>query len=296
METAPTIDLKADISQIDNQVVDFVSFWGMHLLTAIAMLVAGWIIGKWLSRMIQRIGKLDGTLKSFLGGLVKYTVMAVAFVAVMGQLGVQTASLLAVLGAAGLAIGLALQGTLSNVAAGVMLLILRPFNVGDHIETGTIKGTVRELGLFGTELSTADNIYIFAPNSKIWNAEIFNFNRNNHRRIDLVFTISYSDSIDKAFSIVNAILEAENRLIRTKDKEPQVFVSALGDFAVEITLRLWAKTTEHLHVRWDLTKTVKEAFDAGGITIPFPTQVQITHEPEAATPSNPPEKEKVKKG
>lgn len=274
MDIAP-VELAADITKINSEIVAIVTLWGMRLLTACAFLIAGWMIGRWLSRIIQRIGKLDSTLKSFLGGLVKYAVMAIAFVAVLGQLGVQTASLLAVLGAAGLAIGLALQGTLSNVAAGVMLLILRPFNVGDYIEVGDIKGTVRELGLFGTELSTLDNIYIFAPNSKIWNSEIFNFYRNTHRRLDLVFGIAYGDSIDKAFTIIRDILNAESRLIKSKDKEPQIFVSNLGDFAIGVTARLWAKTSEQLQVKWDLTKKIKEALDAGGITIPYPTHVQL---------------------
>lgn len=160
--------LPENIAALDNETITLITFWGMRLITAIAILIGGWVIGNWLSRTIGRIKKLDPTLKTFLGGLTKYAVMAIAVVAVLGQLGVQTASLLAVLGAAGLAIGLALQGTLSNVAAGVMLLILRPFNVGDFIECGNVKGTVRELGLFGTEVSTLDNIFLFVPNSQIW--------------------------------------------------------------------------------------------------------------------------------
>lgn len=278
-------EIAADLAKMDDKIIDFITLWGMRLLTAIAFLIAGWMIGRWLARIIQRIGRLDDTLKSFLGGLAKYAVMAIAFVAVLGQLGVQTASLLAVLGAAGLAIGLALQGTLSNVAAGVMLLILRPFNVGDYIEIGSVKGVVRELGLFGTELSTLDNIYIFAPNSKIWNAEIFNFYRNTHRRIDLTFNISYSDSIDKAFGIIQGVLDQDKRLVRTKDKEPQIFVATLGDFSISITARIWVKTTEHLQVRWDLTKAIKEKLDAGGITIPFPTHVEILQDPRIKEPA-----------
>jgi small conductance mechanosensitive channel len=259
-----------DLKILDSSLVTMITAWGMRILSALAILIGGWTAGKYMSRSIYRLKKLDSTLRSFLGGFVKYGIFAISFIAVLGQFGVQTASLLAVLGAAGLAIGLALQGTLSNVAAGVMLLILRPFNVGDYIEIGGIKGVVRELGLFGTELSTLDNVYIFAPNSKVWNTEIFNFNRNTHRRIDLTFAISYHDDINTAFKIIKDTLDKDDRLIDTKEKEPQIFVSALADSAVNITARIWVKTSENLSVRWALTKAIKEAFDAGGITIPFP--------------------------
>ena len=144
----------------NSEIIALITFWGMRVIIAIAILIAGWTLGKFASNQIKKIEKLDDTLKSFLGGMAKYSILAIAGVAVLGQLGVQTASLLAVLGAAGLAIGLALQGTLSNVAAGVMLLILRPFNVGDYIESGNIKGKVKSLGLFATELSTVDNLHV----------------------------------------------------------------------------------------------------------------------------------------
>jgi small conductance mechanosensitive channel len=272
-----------DMSVLNSGVIVMITQWGMRILSALAILIGGWTVGKYLARWVQRIRGLDSTLKSFLGGFLKYGVFVVAFITVLGQFGVQTASLLAVLGAAGLAIGLALQGTLSNVAAGVMLLILRPFNVGDYIEIGTVKGTVRELGLFGTELSTLDNIFIFAPNSKIWNAEIYNFNRNTHRRVDLTFGISYSDDINKAFKIIEDILKDDERLITTKEKTPQIFVASLGDYAVNITARIWVKTTDALQIQWDLRKVVKEAFDKGNITIPFPTQANLNLEPAEPT-------------
>lgn len=273
------MDLSAlDLKILDSNLITMITAWGMRIISALAILIGGWTIGKYMSRSIYRLKKLDSTLRSFLGGFVKYGIFAVSFIAVLGQFGVQTASLLAVLGAAGLAIGLALQGTLSNVAAGVMLLILRPFNVGDYIEIGEVKGVVRELGLFGTELSTLDNVYIFAPNSRIWNTEIFNFNRNTHRRIDLTFSISYSDSIDKAFKIIQDTLNKDGRLIETKEKEPLIFVSALAESSVNITARIWVKTSESLQVRWDLTKAIKEALDKGGITIPFPTQIALHYD------------------
>lgn len=256
----------------NSEIIALITFWGMRIITAIAILIAGWVIGKFLSRRIQNLKKLDETLKSFLGGLLKYAILAIAFIAVLGQLGVQTASLLAVLGAAGLAIGLALQGTLSNVAAGVMLLILRPFNVGDYIETGSIKGTVKTLNLFATELSTLDNQHVFAPNSKIWNAEITNFNRNKQRRNDLIVGISYSDDIDKAFKALKSAVDKEERVITTtQDKEPVYYVSSLGESAVNVGVRYWTATPDYLATKWDLTKSTKEAMDKAGVTIAFPT-------------------------
>ncbi|MEZ5814526.1 MAG: mechanosensitive ion channel [Alphaproteobacteria bacterium] len=256
----------------ETEFVTLITYWGIRLLTAAAIMIAGWVIGKWTGQRVKNIKKLDDTLKTFLGGLTKYAILAIAFVAVLGQLGVQTASLLAVLGAAGLAIGLALQGTLSNVAAGVMLLILRPFNVGDYIETGNIKGTVKALSLFGTEFATVDNVHIFAPNSQIWNAEIFNFSRNKQRRIDLVNGISYGDDIDKALKTIEKTVSKDKRLISTKGKEPLYFVGALGDSSVNITARFWVDNSDYWAVKWDLTKAVKEALDKDGITIPFPTR------------------------
>lgn len=256
---------------VDSGVALF-TVWGMRVISALAILIAGWVIGNWLSNTIHKIKKLDATLKSFLGGLVKYAVLAVAFVTVLGQFGVQTASLLAVLGAAGLAIGLALQGTLSNVASGVMMLILRPFNVGDYIEAGGIGGTVKTLGLFGTELATPDNIYIFVPNKQVWDSAIRNFNRNKQRRQDITCGISYGDDIDKAFKVFEKAVKAEKRLVDTKGKEPIIMVTSLGDSSVNVTARVWTSVEDFWNVKWDLTKSIKEGLDKGGITIPFPTR------------------------
>ena len=256
----------------ESEIVTQITFWGMNLLTALAILLAGWIIGKWLSKRVKNVKRLDETLKTFLGGLIKYLVLAIAFIAVLGQLGVQTASLLAVLGAAGLAIGLALQGTLSNVAAGVMLLILRPFNVGDYVETGEVKGTIKNLSLFATELSTPDNVHIFAPNNQLWNKAIFNFSHNLQRRIDIVNGVSYDDDIDAALKTIQKEVAKEERLVMTEGKEPTYFVSSLGDSSVNITARVWVKTSEYWPVKWDLTKNTKQAIDKGGFTIPFPTR------------------------
>lgn len=242
------------------------------LVIAGAILAAGWVAGNWASKTIKQIKKLDDTLKSFLGGLAKYAIFAVAVVTVLAQFGVQTASLIAVLGAAGLAIGLALQGTLSNVSAGVMLLILRPFNVGDTISYGGTTATVKSLGLFVTELTTADNIYIFTPNSSLWNTQIQNFSRNDTRRQDIPVGISYEDDINKAFKTIQKVLDKEDRLLDAKGKEPQIMVSGMGESSVDLTVRVWTKSSDLWAVKGDLIKAIKEALDKDGITIPFPTR------------------------
>ena len=264
--------------------IDFSNFtelatlWGMRLVSAILILIAGVIVGKWAQRSVGRVSALDDTLRSFLGGFAKYVIIAVAIITVLAQFGVQTASLITVLGAAGLAIGLALQGTLSNVAAGVMLLVLRPFQVGDFIQFGGTGGTVKTLGLFGTELATADNIYVYAPNSKIWNAEIQNFSRNLHRRQDILVGISYGDDIETARQIIRNILEKEERVLETEGKEPKILVTQMADFSVNLTVRLWSLRTDYLELRADLHRAIKEAFDKKGITIPFPTRTLLVEE------------------
>lgn len=254
---------------------------GMRVLSAALIMIAGWMIGNWLNRRICSIKRLDQTLCSFLGGLCRYAVLAVALVAVLGQFGVETASLLAVLGGAALAIGLAIQGTLSNVAAGTMMLVLRPFKVGDYITFAGTGGTVKSLGLFGTELATPDNIYIFAPNSKVWGNEIFNYSRNSHRRQDIKVAISYDDDINKAFKTLEKVIGNEGRILKDiEDKKPQVMVEAMGDFSINLIVRFWSLSSDYWALRWDMTKAIKEALDKDGITIPFPTQIEIQRQDE----------------
>ena len=261
--------------------VELATTWGMRIISALAILIAGWVAGSFISKRIKNMKKLDPTIAGFLGGFIKYAILAVAIVAVLGQFGVQTASLLAVLGAAGLAIGLALQGTLSNVAAGTMLLILRPFGVGDYIEYGSMGGTVKSLGLFGTELATIDNKYVFAPNSSIWGTEITNYSRNKQRRQDITVGISYGDDINQAFKTINKVLKKEKRLIDTKGKEPVIAVEAMNASSVDIKVRICTKTEDFFGVQWDLLKAIKEELDKDGITIPFPTTTMVIENPQA---------------
>lgn len=249
---------------------------GLRVISAALIMMAGWIVGNWVSRRICTVRKFDETLCGFLGGLAKYAVLAVAGITVLGQFGVQTASLLAVLGGAALAVGLALQGTLSNVAAGTMMLILRPFKVGDYITFSGTGGTVKALGLFGTELATADNVYIFAPNGQIWGNNIFNYSRNLQRRQDILVGISYDDDIGKAFKTIEKVLKDDGRVLKeVEDKKPQVMVDTMGDFSINLIVRFWALASDYWDLRWDVTRAIKETFDKEGITIPFPTQVNI---------------------
>ncbi|MCK5384501.1 MAG: mechanosensitive ion channel [Alphaproteobacteria bacterium] len=243
------------------------------ILYAVIILGAGYYAGNRVQTLIQRIKRLDNTLKTFLGGIAKYGIFILAIITVLQLFGFPTVSLLAVLGAAGLAIGLALQGTLSNISAGVMLLILRPFDVGDFISCGDVKGTVKSLGLFATELCTSENTYLFVPNGNLWNTDIENFSRNNTRRQDIVFGISYNDDINKAFKVIEKTIKSDKRIMTKDDKKkPQIMVTNLGESSIDITLRTWSKTSDVWGLKIDIIKTVKEALDKEGITIPFPTR------------------------
>jgi len=266
--------MEFDITQY-GEYIELAIKWGLRLLSALMILIAGWVVGSWSKRRIKNIKKIDKTISTFLGGFAKYTILVVSFIAILGQFGVQTASLLAVLGAAGLAIGLALQGTLSNVAAGVMMLILRPFSVGDYIEFSGTGGTVTSLGLFGAELNTPDNKYIFAPNSRIWGNEITNFTRNKQRRQDIAVGISYDSDIDKTIKTIEKVLKKEERLITTIGKESIIVVDQMADSSVNLKVRIWTKTDDFFTVQWDLKKAIKEALDRDGISIPFPTHTVV---------------------
>ena len=256
--------------------------YGLRLLSGILILGAGWIIGNYAKKAIEKVNRFDNTLSGFLGGFAKYTIFIFSGVIVLGQFGVQTASLIAVLGAAGLAIGLALQGTLSNIAAGVMMLILRPFNVGDYIDFDGVGGTVKALGLFGTELATPDNVYIFAPNSKVWSATLYNYSRNNQRRMDIDFGIGYGEDIGKALKVIQKLLDKEERLVTTEEKKPTVMTGGLGASSVDLKARFWCKSSDYWALKWDLTKAIKEALDKEGIDIPFPTRTIIHQNSEPA--------------
>lgn len=255
-------------------IMPFIVESGLNFLGAVAILLIGlWFSGKayqWTVAALKRAPRIDETLQGFFGSLVRYFLLGFTILAVLAKFGVQTTSLVAMIGAAGLAIGLALQGTLSNVAAGVMLLIFRPFRVGQYVEVGGFGGTVRELTLFTTELATPDNVQIIVPNASVWGQAVKNYSFHTTRRLDLVFGISYGDDIAKAISALREVVSEDKRIL--VDPEPLIAVNGLGQSSVDMLLRVWMHNADYWPVKFDLTRAAKERFDARGITIPFPTQ------------------------
>lgn len=251
--------------------------WGVTAIGALLVLVIGLFVAGRLKAVtvqaIQRAPNLDATLAHFFGSMVYYLIVAFVVIAVLSMFGIQTTGLAALIGAAGLAVGLALQGTLGHVASGVLLLAFRPFRVGDYIEAGGQAGTVREISLFTTTLATPDNVKIIVPNGDIYSGAIVNYSAYDQRRVDLVFGISYDDDIDKAMAAIRAVIEADPRAL--PDPEAQIVVGNLGDSSVDIITRVWCAAGDYWGLRFDLTKAVKERFDAEGITIPFPTQTLV---------------------
>lgn len=245
---------------------------GLSVIGAITILIIGWIFANWASKKIKHktseSRKFDDTLVPIFGQVVRILILIITILAVLGQFGVQTASLIAVLGAAGLAVGLALQGTLSNIAAGMMLLTLRPFKVGDAVDVGGTVGIVDAIGLFITEMHTFDNIGVIMPNSKVWGSEIKNMSKFAQRRADMVFGIGYGDDMDKAMRLIKEVLDEDERVLG--EPEPMIVISNLGDSSVDITVRAWTDTPNVWPLRFAVTKKVKERFDANGVSIPFP--------------------------
>ena len=265
--------------------VTLVSTWGVRVLGALAVLIIGrWIAGRirsGVARALER-AKVDQSLVPFVSGMAYYVALAVVVIAVLNLFGIETTSLIAVLGAAGLAVGLALQGTLSNFSSGVMLLIFRPFSVGHYVEAGGTAGSVIEIGIFSTVLHTPDNVKIVVPNSKIFGDTIKNYSANETRRNDLTIGISYADDIGRAMEIVKNVIGADARVLQ--DPEPTIFVANLGDSSVDIGVRVWCAGSEYWPLRFDLTRRLKEEIEKGGCSIPFPQRdVHLFREGAAAS-------------
>ncbi len=260
-----------ELSSLIGKIYELLTVYGIKVVGAVAIFV----IGRWLAKSITRFikqmmtkRKVDETLASFSHNLIYMTLLAFIVIAALNQLGIQTASLIAVLGAAGLAVGLALQGSLSNFAAGVLLIIFKPFQVGDFIEGAGVSGTVEAIQIFTTLLKTPDNKTIIVPNSKISADNIVNYSTKGTRRLDLVFGIGYGDDVDKARQIIKGVVEQDSRV--QKDPEPVVVVSALADSSVNLTLRAWSSVGDFWNIYFDVVEKVKKAFDANDISIPFP--------------------------
>lgn len=257
--------------------------WTIRIVTAAAI----WIIGKWIAekltgvlRKVMARAGIDVMLVQFLGNIINTVLLVVVIIAALDHLGVPTTSMLAVFGAAGLAVGLALKDSLGNFASGVMLITFRPFKVGDFIEAGGISGVPEEIRIFSTVMRTPDNRLIIVPNGQIANGVIINYNAKPTRRLDLVFGIDYGDDIHKAKSIIERIIGEDDRIL--KDPAPLVAVGELADSSVNINVRPWVNTEDYWTVRADLLEKIKLAFDAEGVTIPFPQRDVHIHETKLA--------------
>jgi len=264
--------MDADASQIVNEFTAFAVRYSADVVGALLTLVIGWLVAGWAGRAVRagldRAGRLDETLKAPIAGSVRYTVLVLVLVAVLAQFGIQIASILAILGAAGLAVGLALQGTLSNVAAGMMLLTLRPFRAGDYIDADGLAGTVVEVGLFTSELHTYDGVYLMVPNSSLWNRPIKNYSRLPTRRLDVTVGVSYETEVERALDVLLDELRSDPRVL--DDPAPQVMVTALAHSAVNVNLRCWANAGDYWDLLFHLNRRAKERLDAEGIAIPYP--------------------------
>lgn len=242
----------------------------------VIVIIAFWASGiarRAIARLGTRHPHLDVTLFAFLGSFARYAILALAGVFVLGRFGIQTTSLAALIGAAGLAIGLAFQGTLSNFASGIMLLAFRPVRNGDYVSVGGHAGTVQEIGIFTLELATIQNVQIIIPNSDVWASSIVNYSAYKTRMTNLVFGVSYDTDLKKAEAVLADIVAADDRTLA--DPEPWIKVTNLGDFSVDFTVRAWCNRSDYWDYKNDLIRAVKDRFDAEGIDIPFPTQIEI---------------------
>jgi small conductance mechanosensitive channel len=253
------------------QIIDMLIFYGMQILAAVFILVLGLWLAKKLKALFARVlqkKEVDQTLIGFLSSLLYGALVVFVIIAAISKLNVQTTSFVAVIGAAGLAVGLALQGSLSNFASGVLLILFKSFQVGNFIKAGGEMGTVVEVGILTTELNTPDNVKIIMPNSQVLGGSITNFSAHSTRRVDMTIGVSYTDDLNKAKRLIEEVIEADERIL--KEPAPQVAVSNLGDSSVDFVVRPWVNTPDFWNVKFDFLQAVKEKFDQSGISIPFP--------------------------
>ncbi|MDH3614581.1 MAG: mechanosensitive ion channel [Gammaproteobacteria bacterium] len=254
--------------------VDF----AINLATAIVIFYVGRIVVRLLTRGLRKVmerQQVDQTLVTFVSNLVGMVLLIIVIIAAISALGIQTTSFIAILGAAGLAVGLALQGSLSNFAAGVLIVLFRPYKVGDWVEAAGISGSVEEVQILTTVLKTGDNKQVIVPNSQIMNSVITNYSANDTRRVDMVVGVSYDDDLDKVRSTLEELMAAEDRAL----DEPActIAVSELADSSVNFVVRPWVKTSDYWSVKFDLTEAIKKRFDKEGISFPFPQQTVHLH-------------------
>jgi len=266
--------MQFDVQQMVDQLGGLVVDYGLKVLGAILILIVGRLIASLLSRGLKRAmsrARADATLAIFFGRVIHVLVMVFAVIAALAKFGVQTTSFVAILGAAGLAVGLALQGSLANFASGVMLIAFRPFKVGDFIDAAGVAGSVKEINIFTTEMATPDNIKVIVPNASIFGGVIKNFAGYDTRRVDVNVGVAYGANIDRAVEVAQDLLGSDERIF--DEPAPQVVVNELADSSVNLILRCWVRRDDFWPVKFALTKNIKEHFDVQGIEIPFPQRV-----------------------
>ena len=254
--------------------VEFLAALLGDVVAAVLILIAGFMVAGWASRRVRKLAErhpsLDQTLFNFLGNLVRYAVIALSVVVVLNTVGIQTTSLVAAIGAAGLAIGLALQGTLSNVAAGIMIVFFRPIRLGDFVEVNGQMGTVKEINLNYIEMASVGNVQIIVPNSQVWGNTIVNYSTYATRRAEWIFGVSYGSDLATAERVIRETIMSDPRSMA--EPEPFVQVNNLGDFSVDFLVRVWVPSSDYFQYQADMKRAVKQALDAAGIEIPFPTR------------------------
>lgn len=254
-----------------DKLIELVQAWGLMALMAIVIFIIGRILARVLRNSLRagmRRAKVEETLVSFAGNMTYALLMVMVIIASLNQLGIQTTSFIAILGAAGLAIGLALQGSLANFAAGILMIIFKPFKVGDFIDAGGTMGTVEDIEIFTTKMRTPDNKQIIIPNNQITNGSITNFSAKETRRVDLVVGVSYNDDLNKVKAVLKDILSQDERVL--EEPAPTIEVLALGESSIDFAVRPWVKSGDYWPLFFHLNKTIKERFDAEDISIPFP--------------------------
>jgi small conductance mechanosensitive channel len=259
------------MEDIVNKIYEYMAQYGLKIVGAIVIFIVGRWIAKLLSNLVEKAlnkAKVDKTLTKFANNLCYIALLIFVIIAAVGTLGVPIVQFSVVIGAAGLAIGLALQGSLANFASGVLMLIFKPFKVGDFVEVAGAKGTVKEVQIFNTVLAAPDNIRVIIPNAQVTGGNILNYSVNGTRRVDLVVGVSYEDDLKKAKEVIESVLAADDRVL--KDPSATVAVSELGDSSVNFVVRPWVKSADYWDVYFDITAKVKLSLDQNGVTIPYP--------------------------
>ena len=270
------------LQEIMNYAIEITSNFGLKLLTALIVVIVGRQLVKILLKVIKvalEKANTEETVRIFVANLLNTVFTVIIFVAAINQLGVETTSIIALLGAAGLAIGLALQGSLANFASGILIVIFRPYKVGDYIEAGTNAGTVKDIQIFSTVLRTPDNKTIVVPNGSIMDGSITNYSEQPTRRIDIIASCSYEDDLDKVKQVLKTILDSEDRILT--EPKPQIAVSELAESSVNFIVRPWVNSSDYLPVMYSLLEQIKKTFDQEGISIPYPQSDIHIHEKKA---------------